>query len=82
MVSNVGPGQRDYQPDGLSFPTNVECVGLFISPIVFYIPREMSSLASELFREVRPGLFRVLAGRNARTYVDVLDELCCFGKCA
>ena len=35
----------------------------------------MSSLASELFREVCPGLFRVLAGRNARTYVDVLDEL-------
>lgn len=32
-------------------------------------------MASELFREVRPGLFRVLAGRNARTYVDVLDEL-------
>src|ERR1035438_6823496 len=35
----------------------------------------MSSLAIELFREVRPGLFRVLAGPNARTYVDVLDAL-------
>jgi len=35
----------------------------------------MSSLALELFREVRPGLFRVLAGPNARTYVDVLDAL-------
>jgi hypothetical protein len=35
----------------------------------------MSSLAIELFREVHPGLFRVLAGPNARTYVDVLDAL-------
>ena len=35
----------------------------------------MSSLALELFREVRPGLFRVLGGPNARTYVDVLDAL-------
>jgi len=35
----------------------------------------MNSLAIELFREVRPGLFRVLACRNARTYVDVLDAL-------
>src|SRR5882672_11221253 len=35
----------------------------------------MVSFATELFREVRPGLFRVLAGRNATTYVDVLDAL-------
>ena len=35
----------------------------------------MNSLAIELFREVRPGLFRVLASRNARTHVDVLDAL-------
>ncbi|MGN6643139.1 MAG: Wadjet anti-phage system protein JetA family protein [Verrucomicrobiota bacterium] len=35
----------------------------------------MGSLALDLFREVRPGLFRVLAGRNAATYVDVLDAL-------
>ncbi len=35
----------------------------------------MNSLAIELFREVRLGLFRVLACRNARTYVDVLDAL-------
>ena len=35
----------------------------------------MGSLAAELFREIRPGLFRVLAGRNAPTYVDVLDAL-------
>ncbi len=35
----------------------------------------MGSLALDLFREVRPGLFRVLAGRNAGTYVDVLDAL-------
>lgn len=35
----------------------------------------MGALASELFREVRPGMFRVLAGKNAATYVDVLDSL-------
>jgi len=35
----------------------------------------MGSLATELFREVRPGLFRVLAGKNAATYLDVLDAL-------
>lgn len=35
----------------------------------------MVSLATELFREVRPGLFRVLAGKNATTYLDVLDAL-------
>lgn len=35
----------------------------------------MGSLATELFREVRPGLFRVLGGRNAATYIDVLDSL-------
>jgi hypothetical protein len=35
----------------------------------------MGLLATELFREVRPGLFRVLAGKNAATYVDVLDAL-------
>lgn len=35
----------------------------------------MSSLATELFREIRPGLFGVLRGRNAATYVDVLDSL-------
>lgn len=35
----------------------------------------MASLAADLFREVRPGLFRVLAGRSAPTYVDVLDAL-------
>src|SRR5258708_39883130 len=40
-----------------------------------YNHRDMSSLAIELFREIRPGLFRVLAGSNARTYVDVLDAL-------
>jgi hypothetical protein len=35
----------------------------------------MASFATELFREVRPGLFRVLGSRNATTYVDVLDAL-------
>jgi hypothetical protein len=35
----------------------------------------MGSLATEPFREVRPGLFRVLAGKNAATYLDVLDSL-------
>ena len=35
----------------------------------------MPSLASELFREVHPGFFRVLAGTNAPVYVDVLDVL-------
>ena len=35
----------------------------------------MRSLATELFREIRPGLFRVLGGRNAATYIDVLDSL-------
>jgi len=35
----------------------------------------MPSLATELFREIRPGLFRVLAGSNAAVYVDVLDIL-------
>jgi hypothetical protein len=37
--------------------------------------RQMHSLASELFREIRPGLFRILAGSNAPVYVDVLDAL-------
>src|SRR3989442_1424609 len=35
----------------------------------------MPSLASELFREVDPAFFRVLAGANAPVYVDVLDLL-------
>jgi hypothetical protein len=35
----------------------------------------MGSLATELFREIRPGLFRVLGGRNAPTFIDVLDAL-------
>jgi hypothetical protein len=35
----------------------------------------MRSLATELFREVRPGLFRVLGGKNAATYLDALDAL-------
>ncbi len=35
----------------------------------------MLSLAAELFLEVDPGFFRVLAGRNAAVYVDVLDAL-------
>lgn len=34
-----------------------------------------SSLATDLFREVRPDLFRVLAGQNAAVYLDVLDAL-------
>ena len=35
----------------------------------------MGSLATDLFREVRPGLFRILGGRNAAAYIDVLDAL-------
>jgi hypothetical protein len=35
----------------------------------------MGSLATELFREIRPGLFRILGGRNAATFIDVLDSL-------
>lgn len=35
----------------------------------------MSSLANKLFREVRPGFFRVLASSQASVYVDVLDAL-------
>ena len=35
----------------------------------------MSSLAFELFREVQPGLFRVLAGTNGAAYIDVLNAL-------
>jgi hypothetical protein len=35
----------------------------------------MGSLATELFREIRPGLFRVLGGKNAATFIDVLDAL-------
>jgi hypothetical protein len=35
----------------------------------------VSSLAAELFREVHPGFFRILAGKNAAAYVDVLDAL-------
>src|SRR6266540_6324575 len=35
----------------------------------------MASLAAQLFREVRPDFFRVLAGPLARLYVDVLDAL-------
>jgi len=35
----------------------------------------MGSLATELFREIRPGLFRVLGGRMAPTYIDLLDAL-------
>src|SRR5437016_14649069 len=37
--------------------------------------RQMANLATELFREVRPDFFRVLAGTNAAIYVDVLDAL-------
>lgn len=48
---------------------------LFSHPMVLYNLGRMSSLSFELFREVRAGLFRVLAGPNARTYVDVLDAL-------
>jgi hypothetical protein len=35
----------------------------------------MSALAANLFREVRPDFFRVLAGPLARLYVDTLDAL-------
>lgn len=35
----------------------------------------MSALADQLFREVRPDFFRVLAGPLARLYVDALDGL-------
>src|SRR2546423_1648217 len=35
----------------------------------------MSALAAQLFREVRPDFFRVLAGPLARLYVDALDSL-------
>ena len=35
----------------------------------------MSSLAAQLFREVRPDFFRVLAGPLARLYVDALDSI-------
>lgn len=35
----------------------------------------MISLADQLFREVNPGFFRVLAGRSAAVYLDVLDAL-------
>jgi hypothetical protein len=34
-----------------------------------------SSLVAELFREVRPGFFRVLSGVNAPVYVDLLDSV-------
>ena len=34
-----------------------------------------SSLVTQLFREVRPDFFRVLAGPLARLYVDALDAL-------
>jgi len=35
----------------------------------------MTALATQLFREVRPDFFRVLAGPLARLYVDALDAL-------
>src|SRR5947207_1502148 len=35
----------------------------------------MSALGPQLFREVRPDFFRVLAGPLARLYVDALDSL-------
>lgn len=35
----------------------------------------MISLAAQLFREVNPGFFRVLAGVSAAVYLDVLDAL-------
>jgi hypothetical protein len=35
----------------------------------------MPTLALELFREIRPGFFRILTGSNAPVYVDVLDAL-------
>ena len=35
----------------------------------------MISLAAQLFREVNPGFFRVLAGKSAAVYLDVLDGL-------
>ena len=35
----------------------------------------MTALAAQLFREVRPDFFRVLAGPLARLYVDALDSL-------
>jgi hypothetical protein len=35
----------------------------------------MISLAAQLFREVNLGFFRVLAGKNAAIYLDVLDSL-------
>jgi hypothetical protein len=35
----------------------------------------MLALATELFREIRPGFFRVLSGSNGPVYVDVLDAL-------
>ena len=33
------------------------------------------SLAAELFREVRPGFFRILSGVNAPVYVDILEAI-------
>jgi hypothetical protein len=35
----------------------------------------MNALATQLFREVRPDFFRMLAGPFARLYVDALDAL-------
>jgi hypothetical protein len=35
----------------------------------------MSLLATDLFLEIRPGLFWVLGSRNAATNIDVLDSL-------
>ena len=35
----------------------------------------MTSFADQLFREVSPGFFRVLAGGSAAVYLDVLDAL-------
>ncbi len=35
----------------------------------------MNSFADQLFREVNPGFFRVLAGGSAAVYLDVLDAL-------
>lgn len=53
-----------------------EDVGLSRRAALFTGPDlSVSSLAENLFREVRPDFFRVLAGDLRRLYVDVLDAL-------
>ena len=52
-------------------------VGLSLSRWLPYTRAQMSGLAAQLFREVRPDFFRVLTGPLARLYVDSLDTLEC-----